>query len=73
MVRWLALFQATRDAIRAERAMRDAGIDGLSVPVPRYLSAECGIALEFDERDKPAMERILGQLGCPWNIAARRG
>lgn len=70
-MRFLALFMSTRDAIRAEKAMRAAGVDGLSVPVPRAISSECGIALEFDEADRETMERALGALGCVFRVVAR--
>jgi hypothetical protein len=41
------LFRSTRDAIRAERICSREAIPLSVIPVPRHISAECGIALEL--------------------------
>ncbi|NLP01683.1 MAG: DUF3343 domain-containing protein [Fibrobacter sp.] len=51
-MRLLALFRSTREVIGAEKLCRAEGISCKSIPVPREISSECGIALEFSPEDK---------------------
>ena len=59
----VALFESTRAAIRAERACRAAGIKCQAIPVPRTVSAGCGIALEISNEDRGAAEVELAKAG----------
>ena len=45
-VYWLT-FRTTRDAIRAEPLMRNAGLHFRVIAVPREISTQCGMAFEF--------------------------
>ncbi len=47
----IALFPTTRNAIRAQKVCKQKGITCRMIPVPKDLSSECGIALEFDLAD----------------------
>jgi hypothetical protein len=58
-MRILLLFRNTRDAISAERIIRGEEIDCRVVPAPRYISADCGMALEIEEESK---EKVLASL-----------
>jgi selenide,water dikinase len=42
------LFKNTRDLIKAEKSLADAGLLPKIIPVPKYISSECGMAIEFD-------------------------
>ncbi len=55
----IVLFESTRAAIAAERACRRSGISCQAIPVPREITAECGIALQIDEGDRTAVEEVL--------------
>lgn len=44
----LLTFDSVHQALKAERALRGAGFTVAAVNVPRRLSGDCGIALEFD-------------------------
>ena len=59
MEKSIFVFNSTRDAIKAERACLRRGVDCQAVPVPRDITAECGIALEFYSKDRNAVEEIL--------------
>ena len=41
----LIVFDSTNMALKAERALKDAGIPCAVIPTPREITAECGIAL----------------------------
>lgn len=51
--RCVLLFASIHDVLRAERALRDGGVWCDLVPVPRALSAECGMAVEIRAADRP--------------------
>jgi hypothetical protein len=57
----IAVFDSTRAAINAEKLCVRNAIPCQVIPVPRDISAECGIALEIDEGDRAAVEKIFGQ------------
>ena len=52
-------FNTTHDAISAEKYCKENGIDARLIPVPRIISASCGMALKAalseDERLKAAV------------------
>ena len=49
-------FGTTNDAIHAEQALLDAGIDVLLIPTPKKLGALCGLSARVpsDDRDRAA-------------------
>ena len=59
MKRIILIFQSTHGAIKAERLCMEAGVACRTIPVPRHISSDCGIALEIGEADKERMGRIL--------------
>ena len=48
----IATFNVTSMAIMFERACRKASLDVKVVPVPRQLSASCGLACSYDCHDE---------------------
>ncbi len=42
------IFNSTRDAIRAEGILRKTDLKFRVVPVPKNISAECGMAIETE-------------------------
>jgi hypothetical protein len=54
-----AVFGSTREAIVAERLARQRSIDCQVIPVPREISADCGIALVLAAPDRQALESLL--------------
>ena len=41
------IFHTSNHAFRAEKVLKQAGIDCKLVPVPRHLSSECGVCLRL--------------------------
>jgi hypothetical protein len=59
--RWIVLFDSTHDVMAAERALRAARLPHDLIPVPKELSADCGMAIELREADAPsALPRLEG-------------
>ncbi|MFQ5645863.1 MAG: DUF3343 domain-containing protein [bacterium] len=44
----VATFNATHYALRAEKLLKKEKLGAKLVPVPRQVSSNCGLALEFD-------------------------
>jgi Protein of unknown function (DUF3343) len=63
MQKIIILFHSTRDAINAERSCLRKGISCQAIPVPRDLSAECGIALDVDRESVVEVKSILEKEG----------
>ncbi len=53
------LVQSTNHALRAENILNKAGIACKLIPVPRYLSSDCGVCLLIATDDKQAALRAL--------------
>lgn len=48
------LFFSTAYALKAEKALQNAGINSKLIPVPRHLSSDCGVCLRVAGEDKQA-------------------
>ncbi len=59
MDRLIVTFSSTRDAIMAERTCLQNGLACQAIPLPREISAECGIALQINPLDKDAVASLL--------------
>ena len=51
----------TADAMAMERICKEKGISGRLIPVPRILSAGCGLAWAAPPEDKELIEKILAE------------
>ena len=54
-------FHTTADAMAMERICKEKGISGRLIPVPRILSAGCGLAWAAPPEDKELIEKILAE------------
>lgn len=52
-------FYNSSQAMRAERLIREAGIPCQTIPGPREISANCGVALAFDYARRGEVEALL--------------
>jgi hypothetical protein len=53
------LVYSTSYAIRAEKILHQAEIASKLIPVPRYLSSNCGVCLRIERTDKEAAQKAL--------------
>jgi len=59
------LFDATQAAIRAEKTLKAAGLRVKLIPVPRQLSADCGVCIRFVWAERAQVEAFLRAAGVP--------
>ena len=52
-------FPTTADAMATENACKQEEIPGRLIPVPRSISAGCGLAWRTEEEQKTVMEKLL--------------
>ena len=57
----IVTFESVHGALKAERAIRQAGLRADAISVPRRLSSDCGIALRFDAGDEKVVMEELAQ------------
>ncbi|MBI5015650.1 MAG: DUF3343 domain-containing protein [Deltaproteobacteria bacterium] len=59
------LFHSVHRVMKAEKALKAAGLDVRLMPVPRQLSSDCGLSLAFFLRDRETAQVALEAAGCP--------
>lgn len=59
MFKRIILFNSTHQALKTEDRLRENGIVFEVVPLPKELSADCGLALEVDAADLEVIETII--------------
>ena len=57
--RWVVLFDSIHDVLAAEQVFKERAVWCDVVPVPRGLSADCGMAIEVRQRDEADVRRVL--------------
>ena len=57
--RWIILFDSIHHVIAAEEAFKENDVWCDLTPVPRNLSSDCGMAVEFRRSDMEVVRRIL--------------
>lgn len=57
--RSVILFESVNAAFMAEKVLKAEGIAYKIIPVPRYLSSECGVCVRIDEADAARARAVL--------------
>ena len=60
-------FSETTDAMAAEKLLHEEGICGRIIPIPRQLSAGCGLAYKTEPDQKKKAESVLKEAGISWH------
>ncbi|MGB9776672.1 MAG: DUF3343 domain-containing protein [Anaerolineae bacterium] len=55
------LVPSTSHAIRAEKILREAGVECKLIPVPRHLSSDCGVCVRIPRAAREAACAALNQ------------
>lgn len=55
----VVIFYSTSAAIRAESLAQKVNLKVKLIPVPRHLSSDCGICLQFNNEDQQSIKEIL--------------
>ena len=56
-------FHTTADAMAMEKACKEKGANGRLIPVPRTISAGCGLAWCADLADREALKEVMVSVG----------
>lgn len=65
--RLIVTFHTTSEAMAAEFACKREQIPGKLIPVPRTLSAGCGIAWMSEPQEQSRMEQLLERRQIEWD------
>lgn len=56
-------FSTTTQAMKMEQCMKEAGAPGRLIPVPRQISAGCGMAWSAPAGERVRLEALTGEKG----------
>ncbi len=56
---YVAIFHSIHRVLKAEKILKQDGVDFLLIPVPRQLTSDCGLALRFSPETKEELLRVL--------------
>jgi hypothetical protein len=62
---YVAIFHSIHRVLKAEKILKQAGVDFLLIPVPRQLTSDCGLALRFSPETRENLLRILTEEDLP--------
>jgi len=60
-------FETTTAAMEAERYCMDHGLPGRIIPVPREITAGCGLAWKAPPEAEERIRNALSAAGIPWS------
>ena len=58
---FVAIFHSIHRVLKAEKILKSAQVDFLLIPVPRQLTADCGLALRFPGEVKDELLVVLAK------------
>ena len=64
-MKYILLMDSVHKVMKAEKVLKSAGILIDLVPVPREISSDCGVAIEFDSAPREDVLDLLEKAGCP--------
>lgn len=71
---YIAIFHSIHKVLKAEKILKEARVDFLLIPVPRQLTADCGLALRFAPPAKAGLLATLADVDlAPAELYQRRG
>lgn len=60
---YVVSFNSTHQAIRAEKILEEAGIDIVTMPTPRGITASCGLSIRFDFQKIDEVVKLMNESG----------
>jgi hypothetical protein len=66
----VVLVPSVSHALRAEKALVNAGLTVRLIPTPRQLSSDCGTAIRFPWNLRDAVQRVLDDAGVTYDRIA---
>jgi len=69
----LFTFPSTHQALKAEKVLQAAGLEGKLLPMPREISSLCGLALQVDRAEEDrALALLKGEVALEKKVRIRR-
>ncbi len=70
----VAIFNNIHRVMKAEKILKEKGLNMLLIPAPRALKSDCGLALRYEEADRALIEEALRDAGlAPEEIYRKSG
>ena len=60
----LAVFATTHLTLKAEKALKEAGVGHRTIMKPRKISSDCGLAIRFDMPDMERARSVFSESSC---------
>ncbi len=60
---FIAVFDSTHHALRFEKVLKENNIKLQIIPVPREITANCGLSVVFSEEDNQAVRTLKDEKG----------
>jgi hypothetical protein len=54
-----AIFNSTNHLLAAEKVIKEGGLKYKIVPIPRFLSSDCGVCIRFRKDDRERFEALV--------------
>lgn len=71
---YVAIFHSIHRVLKAEKILKQDGVEFLLIPVPRQLTSDCGLALRFSPAVKAVLLDTLADQGlAPAELYQRSG
>jgi putative Se/S carrier protein len=71
---YVAIFNSVHRVMEAERLLKDQKLKIMTIPAPRELAADCGLAIRYAEEIRGEVEGVLAQAGLmPRNLYRKSG
>ncbi len=70
----VGIFNSIHRVMKAEKLLKGLGLDILLIPAPRTLSADCGLAIRYAEKEREVVETALAEaLLLPEELYRKQG
>ncbi|MBS4967710.1 MAG: DUF3343 domain-containing protein [Lachnospiraceae bacterium] len=66
-LRVVVAFDTTTQALAMEEAGKEAGLNGRLIPIPRQLTADCGLAWSEPVQSRGEMEQLIREKGLEYH------
>ncbi|MDT8420015.1 MAG: DUF3343 domain-containing protein [Desulfuromonadales bacterium] len=71
---YVAIFHSVHRVMKAEKILKQKHAPMLLIPVPRQLTADCGLAIRYAEADRDLVEGVLKRAAMsPVEVFQKRG
>ncbi len=64
----ILLFTNVHKVMKADQALRSRGFSSRVIPVPEYISSECGMCLLFDDDNPERYKEVLEEQNIQFEI-----